>query len=383
MSFFEKLINSSDNRNSKDKKEAQQGPPSEDKEQFNKAKDLLINGGTNDQNLNSTSQENTAQEKAQDDKKLSDMKKQLSSNADLITFKNKENKSVEKKLDNQVEESETNNVPTQEENYDHPEENQTQDDMNSDQYELNDANIDTTVSLEDEVEKENQKLEQKPEPKHMYDDHFDQFNNQKDNKEKDEYMMNKEFEEKPNEVIIDKNTGLNNLMVIKRDSGVFDELKTKYKVHMAFVDWFIHDVPLNAHDSLENRKITAINMLTQQYLMDKLSKDSNTKSEDMETFDQGGFLTEYHDYINKNIAYLINAIQFYNGSENSIDGSNWIATDEREYLRRLALIAFHGKDYINKTHSSYKAAIQRLIDEIQNDNVSLKETLAADHTLDD
>lgn len=143
----------------------------------------------------------------------------------------------------------------------------------------------------------------------------------------------------------------------------------KFKLDAAFIDWFMHDLPVdNKPGSLATRKIIAINKLTSTNLSYLTAKNSNFRP------DNGGFLTVYHKYIINNIEFLINAIQFYNGSETSTENSNWIDTDTDKYFTRLTMMSVQGNDYITKEHSDYANAIERLIRNINDKKIKIDYT---------
>lgn len=150
-----------------------------------------------------------------------------------------------------------------------------------------------------------------------------------------------------------------------------------FYVDAAFVDWFLNDIS-EYDDTLENRKLFAINRLTQTFLIERANKkiqESNKNVEDgkqeaLGVVDRGGFLTVYKDYINTNLQFLIDAIRFYDGKNGeSVDGSNWTLINENDYLRQLIIFSSRGPEYVQKKYPDYQDAIDRMINKITDDDI--------------
>lgn len=144
---------------------------------------------------------------------------------------------------------------------------------------------------------------------------------------------------------------------------------TVFEIEASFADWFLHDLKKQKpNESLERRKLYAINYLTKSYLVSQLKNKNKDKNYDI---DNGGFFTLYEDYINKNVFNLIDAVRMFNGTDSNKleDNGNWKIVNSSSYFQELILIAAKGKDYIKTNHASYEDAVDRMIKNIADDNI--------------
>lgn len=135
----------------------------------------------------------------------------------------------------------------------------------------------------------------------------------------------------------------------------------QFEVEAAFADWFEHDAvhsTKEAETDLDKKKVWAINRLTRTFLLRKMSSEADKK------LDNGGFLTIYHDLVENNILYLVEAIQMYNGH-------NWKIVNEDEYNRRLMLLAIKGDEYVKSNHADYQRAIKSLVSSLDANKVKI------------
>lgn len=135
----------------------------------------------------------------------------------------------------------------------------------------------------------------------------------------------------------------------------------QFEVEAAFADWFEHDAVHSTKEvetDLDKKKVWAINRLTRTFLLRKMSSEADKK------LDDGGFLTIYHDLVENNILYLVEAIQMYNGH-------NWKIVNEDEYNRRLMLLAIKGDEYVKSNHADYQRAIKSLVSNLDANKVKI------------
>lgn len=135
----------------------------------------------------------------------------------------------------------------------------------------------------------------------------------------------------------------------------------QFEVEAAFADWFEHDAVHSTKEvetDLDKKKVWAINRLTRTFLLRKMSSEADKK------LDDGGFLTIYHDLVENNILYLVEAIQMYNGH-------NWKIVNEDEYNRRLMLLAIKGDEYVKSNHADYQRAIKSLVSSLDANKVKI------------
>lgn len=135
----------------------------------------------------------------------------------------------------------------------------------------------------------------------------------------------------------------------------------QFEVEAAFADWFEHDAVHSTKEvetDLDKKKVWAINRLTRTFLLRKMSSEADKK------LDDGGFLTIYHNLVENNILYLVEAIQMYNGH-------NWKIVNEDEYNRRLMLLAIKGDEYVKSNHADYQRAIKSLVSSLDANKVKI------------
>lgn len=135
----------------------------------------------------------------------------------------------------------------------------------------------------------------------------------------------------------------------------------QFEVEAAFADWFEHDAVHSTKEvetDLDKKKVWAINRLTRTFLLRKMSSEADKK------LDDGGFLTIYHNLVENNILYLVEAIQMYNGH-------NWKIVNEDEYNRRLMLLAIKGDEYVKSNHADYQRAIKSLVTSLDANKVKI------------
>lgn len=176
---------------------------------------------------------------------------------------------------------------------------------------------------------------------------------------------NKEYMSLQNSITINASQS-NHLRLVPTD----DDAQTTFEVDAAFADWFINDVisltDKNTVADIEGHKCEAISYLTSVYLLTSGYSNNNTKK-----LDNGGFLTEYSEYIRDNIYYLIQAILAYNGNEDNQLGTTWSIVNSADYLHRLSLMAFEGPEAVNKKHADYKRAIQNFISTVADNDITI------------